>query len=202
MCLCSCVPLAVSSESCSLHAIACAVAFRSPPASVLACRSLSSKVVSQYSAIFAPMAVDAVLRVLDTKQAHMLDLKNIKIVTKVGGTIDDSELVTGMVFDQKASKAAGGPTRVEKAKIGLIQVRACVCAHVAVTGVHCDCTVKDCLHGKLCTCASDHCTCKLGYIHGYACVRGRDGSPPPVTADAHSCKFTSVQAAHSTHCHC
>jgi TCP-1/cpn60 chaperonin family len=87
------------------------------------CSSLSSKVVSQYSAVFAPMAVDAVLKVLDPKYPQLLDIKNIKIVSKVGSTIDESELVDGMVFDQKASKAAGGPTRVEKAKIGLIQVR-------------------------------------------------------------------------------
>ena len=39
----------------------------------------------------------------------------------MGGTVDDSQMIDGMVFDQKASKAAGGPTRVEKAKIGLIQ---------------------------------------------------------------------------------
>ncbi len=50
-----------------------------------------------------------------------LDLKDIKVVTKLGGTVDDSELVNGMVFDHKAAKTAGGPTRVEKAKIALIQ---------------------------------------------------------------------------------
>jgi chaperonin GroEL (HSP60 family) len=86
------------------------------------CRSLSSKVVSQYSSIFAPMAVDAVLHILDQKRADLLDLKDIRVVSKVGGTIDDSELVDGMIFSQKACKAAGGPTRIEKAKIGLIQV--------------------------------------------------------------------------------
>ena len=40
---------------------------------------------------------------------------------KLGGTIDDSELVDGMVFDSRAARAAGGPTRVEKAKIALVQ---------------------------------------------------------------------------------
>lgn len=50
-----------------------------------------------------------------------LDLKDIKVVTKLGGTVDDSELVDGVVFDQKASKTAGGPTRVENAKVALIQ---------------------------------------------------------------------------------
>ena len=50
-----------------------------------------------------------------------LDLKDIKVVTKLGGTVDDSELVPGAVFDHKAAKAAGGPTRVENAKIALVQ---------------------------------------------------------------------------------
>ena len=39
----------------------------------------------------------------------------------MGGTIDDSEMVDGLVMDHKASKAAGGPTRVADAKIALIQ---------------------------------------------------------------------------------
>ena len=37
------------------------------------------------------------------------------------GTIEDTELVDGLVLDLKASHVAGGVTRVEKAKIGLIQ---------------------------------------------------------------------------------
>ena len=50
-----------------------------------------------------------------------LDLRDIRVVTKLGGTVDDSEMVEGMVFDQKAAKAAGGPTRVENAKVALVQ---------------------------------------------------------------------------------
>ncbi|KAG2491247.1 hypothetical protein HYH03_010454 [Edaphochlamys debaryana] len=83
--------------------------------------SLSSKVVSQYSSLLSPMAVDAVLKVMDPQRPQLMDLRDIKVVSKVGGTIDDSEMVDGMVFDQKAAKSAGGPTRMEDAKIGLIQ---------------------------------------------------------------------------------
>jgi len=83
--------------------------------------SLCSKVVSQNSALLAPIAVDAVTRIIDTKTATNVDLKDIRVVKKVGGTIDDTELVDGLVFDQGASHAAGGPTKVENAKIGLIQ---------------------------------------------------------------------------------
>jgi T-complex protein 1 subunit delta len=39
----------------------------------------------------------------------------------LGGTIDDTALVQGLVFNQNASHAAGGPTKIEKAKIALIQ---------------------------------------------------------------------------------
>lgn len=55
-------------------------------------------------------------------QHHTINhLPTNQIVSKVGGTVDDSELIDGLVFDQKASKAAGGPSRMEKAKIALIQ---------------------------------------------------------------------------------
>ncbi len=33
-----------------------------------------------------------------------LDLRDIRVVCKVGGTIDDSELVDGCVFDQKVCR--------------------------------------------------------------------------------------------------
>jgi len=65
--------------------------------------------------------VDSVLRVVDTTTATNVDLKDVRIVKKVGGTIDDTELVDGLVLAQNVIKSAGGPTRVEKAKIGLVQ---------------------------------------------------------------------------------
>ena len=37
--------------------------------------SLGSKVVSQHSALLAPLAVDAVLRVVDTNRDHDVDLR-------------------------------------------------------------------------------------------------------------------------------
>ena len=36
------------------------------------------------------------------------------------GTVEDTELIDGLVFDEKTA-GMGGPTRIEKAKIGLIQ---------------------------------------------------------------------------------
>eukprot|EP01104_Vermistella_antarctica_P009509 TRINITY_DN244_c0_g1_i1.p1 TRINITY_DN244_c0_g1~~TRINITY_DN244_c0_g1_i1.p1 ORF type:complete len:557 (+),score=182.16 TRINITY_DN244_c0_g1_i1:58-1671(+) len=83
--------------------------------------SLNSKVVSQYSNILAPLAVDAVLRVIDPATATNVDLNNVRVVKKLGGTIDDTEMVDGLVFSQKLSHTAGGPTRVVDAKVALIQ---------------------------------------------------------------------------------
>lgn len=84
--------------------------------------SLSSKVVSSYSELFSPMAVDAVMKIIDPKTSTNVDLKDIKIVKKLGGTIEDSELVEGLVFDKcKPSTANGGPTKIEDAKIALVQ---------------------------------------------------------------------------------
>ncbi|XP_064599892.1 T-complex protein 1 subunit delta-like [Liolophura sinensis] len=82
--------------------------------------SLNSKVVSQYSNILGPIAVDAVMKVADPAVSNSVDLNDIKIIKKLGGTVEDAELIDGVVFTQKTSKA-GGPSKVEKAKIGLIQ---------------------------------------------------------------------------------
>lgn len=52
--------------------------------------SLSSKVVSANSDLLSPMAVDAVLKIIDPQTAINVDLKDIKLVKKLGGTIDDT----------------------------------------------------------------------------------------------------------------
>lgn len=83
--------------------------------------SLSSKIVSQHSSLLGPIAVDAVLKTIDPKTADNVDLKNIRITKKVGGTIEDSEMVDGLVLNQPVLKSGGGPARMEKARIGLIQ---------------------------------------------------------------------------------
>ena len=83
--------------------------------------SLSSKIVSQHSSLLGPIAVDSVLKTIDPRTADNVDLKNIRIIKKVGGTIEDSELVDGLVLNQAVIKSSGGPSRVEKARIGLIQ---------------------------------------------------------------------------------
>jgi len=86
-----------------------------------AATSLASKLVSQNAPELAPIAVRAVKSVL-TQNADNVDLRDIKVEKCLGGTIDDTELVDGLVFAHKhAAHAAGGPTRITAPKIGLIQ---------------------------------------------------------------------------------
>ena len=67
------------------------------------------------------MAVDAVLKIIDPDLDHNVDLNDILIQKKLGGTIDESELIDGLVFvDKKVSHFAGGPSRISDAKIGVI----------------------------------------------------------------------------------
>ena len=71
--------------------------------------SLNSKIVSQYSGTLAPIAVDAVLKVIDVQTATNVNLADIRVTKKLGGTVEDTELVEGLVFAQKAQHSAGGP---------------------------------------------------------------------------------------------
>ncbi|KAF2001260.1 T-complex protein 1 subunit delta [Amniculicola lignicola CBS 123094] len=82
--------------------------------------ALSSKIVAQEPKL-PIIAVDSVLKVIDPKTADNVDLKNIRIIKKMGGTIEDSDMIDGLVLNQPVVKSAGGPTMKEKARIGLIQ---------------------------------------------------------------------------------
>lgn len=80
--------------------------------------SLNSKVVSQQSSLLAPIAQDSVFRVIDPSNDSNVDLKDIKVHTVLGGTVEDTELVEGLLLRQRV---CAGPKKIEKAKIGLIQ---------------------------------------------------------------------------------
>ncbi|KAF6211305.1 hypothetical protein GE061_014422 [Apolygus lucorum] len=82
--------------------------------------SLNSKVVSQHSTTLAPLAVQAVLKVIDPKNDTNVDLKDVKVIKKLGGTVEDTELIEGLVFTSRSANV-NGPKRLEKVKIGLIQ---------------------------------------------------------------------------------
>ncbi|KAJ3100252.1 T-complex protein 1 subunit epsilon [Phlyctochytrium planicorne] len=64
--------------------------------------SLGSKIVSKCHDLFAQMAVDAVLAVADLERKDV-DFELIKIDGKVGGSLEDSKLVYGVVVDKDIS---------------------------------------------------------------------------------------------------
>jgi len=89
---------------------------------------LSSKVVAQNSDLLAPIAVDSVLGLLGITPSSTpediptnVDLRDIRIVQQVGGTIDESELVHGLVLNAPKTHAPGAPTVMQNANIALIQ---------------------------------------------------------------------------------
>ena len=83
--------------------------------------SLGSKVVAQYSNVLAPIAVDSVLKIMDPERPEMVDLKDIKILRKAGGTIDDTEMVPGLDPGLESRQQSRGRAHasVENAKVAL-----------------------------------------------------------------------------------
>ena len=78
--------------------------------------SLSSKVIYQNADLIAPMAVRSVLAVADEKNS-VVDLDDIRVVQQIGGVIEDSHIIKGIVL----KKSSAGPKIVKNAKIGIIQ---------------------------------------------------------------------------------
>ena len=55
--------------------------------------ALNSKVVSQQSSLLAPLAFEAVLKVIDPAKDRNVDLKDIRVIKKLGGTVEDTRVV-------------------------------------------------------------------------------------------------------------
>jgi T-complex protein 1 subunit delta len=84
--------------------------------------SLNSKVVSQYANQIAQIAVDAVMSVVDPAIPNSIDLRDIRIIPRVGGTVDEMQLMDGLVLSQRVNRSASdAPLKMEKAKIALVQ---------------------------------------------------------------------------------
>ena len=82
--------------------------------------SMQTKLVSIEATDLAKLAVDAVLAVIEEKNGKFkVNLDNIKIEKKTGGSISDSELVSGIILDKEIVHS-GMPRRIENAKIALI----------------------------------------------------------------------------------
>ncbi|AAM03540.1 TPA: thermosome subunit [Methanosarcina acetivorans] len=69
--------------------------------------------------LLSGIAVDAVTSVVDTNGKKTIDKDNISVVKKVGGRIEDSELIPGMIID-KERVHTNMPEKVKDAKIALL----------------------------------------------------------------------------------
>ena len=82
--------------------------------------SMQSKLVSEDSAPLSKLAVDAILKIAEKDgDKYSVDLDNLKVEKKAGGSIDDTSLINGIVLDKEIVHS-GMPTKVEKAKIALV----------------------------------------------------------------------------------
>lgn len=83
--------------------------------------SLSSKVVSGNSGTLSPIAVEAVLKIINPLIENNVDLRDIRVSKSVSGTIEDTELVDGLIFtNNKISHVPGAPTKITNPKIALV----------------------------------------------------------------------------------
>ena len=86
----------------------------------VASTSMQSKLISDDSDLLSSIIVEAVLRVA-TKDGdqQVVDLDNVKVEKKAGGSIQNSRLVSGIVLDKEVVHS-GMPTKITNAKIVLL----------------------------------------------------------------------------------
>ena len=86
----------------------------------IAATSMESKLISEDSDTLSKIVVDAILKITETKkEKSTVDLDNIKVEKKAGGSITDTALVKGIVLDKEIVHS-GMPTKIQQAKIALI----------------------------------------------------------------------------------
>jgi thermosome len=86
----------------------------------IASTALTSKAVHGVREYFAEIAVKAVKQVAEDRDGRIyVDLDNIQIIKKHGGSLADTKLVYGVILDKEVVHP-GMPKRVEKARIALI----------------------------------------------------------------------------------
>jgi len=82
--------------------------------------SMQSKLISEDSGILSKIVVDAVLGIAIKKgDDYTVDLENLKVEKKTGGSIQDTQIIKGIVLDKEIVHS-GMPTKIENAKIALV----------------------------------------------------------------------------------
>ena len=82
--------------------------------------SMQTKLVSKESAELSEVVVNAALQVSEQNESgYVVDIDDVKVEKKAGGSLRDTKLIKGIVLDKEVVHG-GMPKRVEKAKIALI----------------------------------------------------------------------------------
>ncbi|MCZ7393752.1 MAG: thermosome subunit beta [Candidatus Methanoperedens sp.] len=86
----------------------------------IAATAITGKGAEAHKDVFANLAVNAVLAVVDKENGkYTVDVEDVKVEKKVGGSIEASELIEGMVID-KERVHTNMPKKVKDAKILLL----------------------------------------------------------------------------------
>ena len=86
----------------------------------IAATAMTGKATEASRDVFANLAVNAVLAVVDTEDGKKtVDVEDIKVEKKVGGSVEASELIEGMVIDKERAHT-NMPKKVSDAKILLL----------------------------------------------------------------------------------
>jgi archaeal chaperonin len=83
--------------------------------------SMQTKLVSDISKDLASVVVNGMLQVAEKKEdgTYKVDIDNIKVEKKAGGSSNDTRLISGIILDKEVVHA-GMPKHVEDAKIALV----------------------------------------------------------------------------------
>ena len=82
--------------------------------------SMQTKLVSRESSELAELVVNGALQVSERNESgYNVDIDDVKVEKKAGGSLRDTNLIKGIVLDKEVVHG-GMPKRVEKAKIALI----------------------------------------------------------------------------------
>ena len=82
--------------------------------------SMESKLISEDSESLSKIVVDSIMNITETDtNTSFVDLDNLKVEKKAGGSIQDTTLIKGIVLDKEVVHS-GMPTKIQQAKIALL----------------------------------------------------------------------------------
>ncbi len=86
----------------------------------IASTSMESKLISEDSGSLSQIVVDSIMSITETRDGKSsVDLDNLKVEKKAGGSIQDTALIKGIVLDKEVVHS-GMPSKIQQAKIALL----------------------------------------------------------------------------------